>query len=107
MTALKPSPLTRVCLDSEPAFTFTSHMRKTRRYWIEIKDAKGSIVFATAALWDGHNRRAAVAKMLRFDGVLEPPSFPSSVQDVATNIDIESMAASLAIATPAKKTPRN
>jgi hypothetical protein len=47
--------------------------------------------------------------MLRLDGVLEPPSFPSrcSGQDVATNIDVERMAASFAIATPAKKTPRH
>ena len=84
-------------------------MRKTRRYWIEIKDAKGSIVFATAAVWDGPNRRAAVAKILRLDGVLEPPSFPirGSGQDAATNIDVEKMAASFAIATPAKKKPRH
>jgi hypothetical protein len=84
-------------------------MRKACQYWTEIKDAKGSIVFATAAVWDGHNRRAAVAKMLRLDGVLEPPAFPSycAGQDVATNIDVERMAASFAIATPAKKKPRH
>jgi hypothetical protein len=84
-------------------------MRKTRRYSLKIKDAKGSIVFATAAVWDGHDRRAAVAKILRLDGVLEAPSFPShwSGQDVATNLNIERMAASFAITTPAKKKPRH
>jgi hypothetical protein len=84
-------------------------MRKTHRYSIKIKDAKGSIVFATAAVWDGHDRRAAVAKILRLDGVLEPPSFPShrSGQDMATKIDIERMAASFVITTPAKKKPRH
>jgi len=84
-------------------------MRKTRRYSLKIKDAKGSIVFATAAFWDGHDRRAAVAKILRLDGVLEAPSFPSqrSAEDVATNIDVERMAASFAITAPAKKKPRH
>jgi hypothetical protein len=84
-------------------------MRRTRRYSLQIKDAKGSIVFATAAFWDGHDRRAAVAKILRLDGVLEAPSFPSqrSGEDVATNLDVERMAASFAITTPAKKKPRH
>jgi hypothetical protein len=84
-------------------------MRKTRRYWIEIKDAKGSIVFATAAVWDGDDRRAAVAKILRLNGVLEPPSLPSHRlgQDVATNIDVERMSTSFVITTPAKKKPRH
>jgi len=84
-------------------------MRRTRRYSIEIKDAEGSIVFATAAVWDGDDRRAAVAKILRLDGVLEVPSFPSqrSGEDVATNLDVERMAASFAITTPAKKKPRH
>jgi methylmalonyl-CoA mutase cobalamin-binding subunit len=84
-------------------------MRKTRRYSLQIKDAKGSIVFATAAVWDGHDRRAAVAKILRLDGVLEAPSFPSqrSGEDAATNLDVERMAASFTIATAAKKKPRH
>ena len=84
-------------------------MRRTRRYSLKIKDAKGSIVFATAAVWDGPDRRAAVAKILRLDGVLEAPSFPSqrSGEDLATNIDVERMAASFAITAPAKKKPRH
>ena len=84
-------------------------MRKTRRYSLKIKDAKGSILLAAAAVWDGHDRRAAVAKILRLDGVLEAPSFPSqrSGEDVATNIDVERMAASFAITAPAKKKPRH
>jgi hypothetical protein len=84
-------------------------MRKGRRYSLKIKDAKGSIVFATAAVWDGHDRRAAVAKILRLDGVLEAPSLQShrSGEDVATNLDVQRMAASFAITTPAKKKPRH
>jgi hypothetical protein len=86
-------------------------MRKKRRYWIEIKDAKGSILLAAAAVWDGRDRRAAVAKILRLDGVLEAPSFPSQRSgedvDVATNIDVERMAASFVITTPAKKKPQH
>jgi hypothetical protein len=83
-------------------------MRRTRRYSLKIKDAKGSIVLAAAAVWDGHDRRAAVAKILRLDGVLEAPS-PSqrSGEDVATNLDVERMAASFAITAPAKKKPRH
>ena len=83
--------------------------KRIQRYWIEIKDAKGSIVFATAAVWDGRDRRAAVAKILRLNGVLEPPSLPSHRlgQDVAANIDVERMAASFAITTPAKKKPQH
>ena len=84
-------------------------MRKTRRYSLKIKDAQGSIVLAAVAVWDGHDRRAAVAKILRLDGVLEAPSFQSqrSGEDVATNIDVERMAASFAITTPARKKPRH
>jgi hypothetical protein len=82
-------------------------MRKTRRYSLKIKDAQGSIVLAAVAVWDGHDRRAAVAKILRLDGVLEAPAFPSprSGEDVATNL--ERMAASFVITTPAKKKPRH
>ena len=83
-------------------------MRKSHRYSIKIKDAKGAIVFATAAIWDGDDRRVAVAKMLRLHGVLEAPSVPNrSGEDVATNIDVERMAAPFVITTPAKKKPRH
>jgi hypothetical protein len=80
-------------------------MRKTCRYSIQIKDAKGSVVFATGAFWDGDDRRIAVAKILRLDGVIEAPSCPfhSPDPDLATNFD----AASFAISTPAKKNPRH
>ena len=79
-------------------------MRKTRRYSIQIKDAKGPIVFATAAFWDGDDRRIAVAKILRLNGVAEAPSSPthSLYQDLATNFE----AASFALSAPAKKNPR-
>ena len=84
-------------------------MRRTRRYSLQIKDAKGSIVFAAAAVWDGDDWRVAVAKILRLDGVLEAPSFPDqrSGEDVATTIDVERMAASFGITTPARKKPRH
>jgi hypothetical protein len=78
-------------------------MRKSHRYSIKIKDTKGSIVFATAAVWDGDDQRAAVAKILRLHGVLEAPSVLNrSGEDVATNIDVERMAAPFVITTPAK-----
>jgi hypothetical protein len=82
-------------------------MRKPGRYSITIKDAKGSIVFATAAVWDGDDRRAAVAKLLRLDGVVEAPCFPVHRQDVASTFDVERMAASFAAAAPTKKKSRH
>jgi len=78
-------------------------MRRPGRYSITIKGAKGSIVFATAAVWDGDGRRAAVAKLLRLDGVVEVPCFPVHRQDVASIFDVERMAASFATAAPTKK----
>ena len=70
---------------------------------------KAQLYLQRLAVWDGHDRRAAVAKILRLDGVLEAPSFPSqrSGEDVATNLDVERMAASFSITTPAKKRPRH
>jgi hypothetical protein len=82
-------------------------MRRTRRYSLQIKDAKGSIVFAAAAVWDGDDWRVAVAKILRLDGVLEAPSFPDYRQYAATDLDTERMAGSFAITPPAKKKPRH
>ena len=76
MTAADHSRNTRVSGLRVGPSSFTSHMRKPRRYSITIKDAEGSIVFATAAVWDGDDRRAAVAKILRLDGVIEAPCFP-------------------------------
>ena len=86
-----------------------SLMRKTRRYWIEIKDARGSIVLSTAVDWDGDERRVAVAKILRLDGVLDPTSAPTecSGQDVGRNIDVDRMGASLAVIPPTKKKPQH
>jgi hypothetical protein len=63
--------------------------------------AKGSIVFATAAVWD--DRRAAVAKLLHLDGVVEAARFLVHRQDVASIFDVERMAASFAAAAPTKK----
>jgi hypothetical protein len=84
-------------------------MRKTDRYWIEIKDAKGAIVLSTAVDWNGDERRVAVAKILRLDGVLDSTSAPTecSGQDGRRNIDVDRMGASLAVVTPAKKKPRH
>ena len=36
-----------------------------RRYSIEIKDAKGSIVFAATASWDDKDKRGALAQIER------------------------------------------
>jgi hypothetical protein len=43
--------------------------KRNRRYWIEIKDAKGVSVFFTAADWSDGERRAAVAQILRLNEV--------------------------------------
>jgi hypothetical protein len=78
-------------------------MRIPGRYSTTIKDAKGSIVFATAAVWDGDDRRATVANLLRLDGVVEAPRFLVHRQDVASIFDVERMAAFFAAAAPRKK----
>jgi hypothetical protein len=80
-------------------------MRKPSRYSITIKDAKGSIVFATAAVWDGDDRRAAIAKLLRLDGVVEAPCYPIHRQ--ASIFDVERMAASFATTAPTTKKSRH
>ena len=56
----------------------------------------------TAAVWDGDDRRAAVAKPLRLDGV-EASCFPVHRHDVAWIFDVARMAASIASASPTKK----
>jgi hypothetical protein len=84
-------------------------MQKTRRYWIEIKDAKGSTILCVAADWDGDDRRAGVATILRLDGVLERTSASSqcSGQDMGRNINVERMDAVFDTITPLKKRPRH
>jgi hypothetical protein len=82
-------------------------MRKPGRYSITINVAKGSIVFATAAVWDGDDRRAAIAKLLRLDGVVEAPCYSVHRQDVGSIFDVEGMAASFATAAPTKKKSRH
>jgi hypothetical protein len=84
-------------------------MQKTHRYWIEIKDNKGSTILCVAADWDGDDRRAGVATILRLDGVLDRTSSSSQClgQDVGGNIDVDRMGASLDAITPLKKRPRH
>lgn len=81
-------------------------MQKTHRYWIEIKDTKGSTILCVAADWD--DRRAGVATILRLDGVLDRTSASGQClsQDVGRNIDVDRMGASLDAITPLKKRPR-
>jgi hypothetical protein len=50
-------------------------MARTRRYSIEIKDANGKSVLFTTVHWDEEDRRAAVAQILRLDGVPEVYDF--------------------------------
>jgi hypothetical protein len=50
-------------------------MARTRRYSIEIKDANGKSVLFTAVHWDEEDRRAAVAQILRLNGVPEVYDF--------------------------------
>jgi hypothetical protein len=49
--------------------------KRNRRYLIEIKDAKGVSAFFTAADWSDGERRAAVAQILRLNGVPEVYDF--------------------------------
>ena len=68
-------------------------MPKTRacRYSIEIKDAEGRSVLFTVADWDEDERRAAIARLLRLDGVLEansssePEPAPKLGKDISTS----------------------
>jgi hypothetical protein len=48
---------------------------RPHRYSIEIKDVKGQSVFFTAADWNKDDLRAALARILRLDGVIEPHLF--------------------------------
>jgi hypothetical protein len=50
--------------------------RRIRRYLIDIKDATGQSIFFTAADWNDVERRAAIAQILRLEGV--PESMPSA-----------------------------
>ena len=43
----------------------------TRRYSIELKDAKGSVVFAATASWDDKDKRGALAQIERLARLLE------------------------------------
>ena len=83
-------------------------MQKTHRNWIEIKDTKGSTILCVAADWDGDDRRAGVATILRLDGVLDRTSASGQClsQDMGRNIDVDRMGASLDAITPLKKRPR-
>jgi hypothetical protein len=44
---------------------------RARRYLIEIKDVKGSILFSTVAYWDDKDRGIAVAQITRLAGLPE------------------------------------
>lgn len=44
-------------------------MEKTRRYLIEVKDIEtGAPVLATAAAWDGQDKRVALLQIMRLAG---------------------------------------
>ena len=49
--------------------------KRIRRYLIEIKDAKGQSVVFTAADWSDEERRAAIAQIMRLDGVPDAYDF--------------------------------
>jgi hypothetical protein len=42
-----------------------------RRYLIEIRDAKGSVLFSAAAHWRDKDRRIALAQIMRLAGLPE------------------------------------
>lgn len=54
-----------------PIRSFAMPKPRPHRYSIEIKDAKGQSVFFTAADWNKDDLRAALARILRLDGVIE------------------------------------
>ena len=70
---------------------------------LRSKTPKDQLYLPRLAVWDGDGRRAAVANLLRLDGVVEVPCFPVHRQDVASIFDVERMAASFATAAPTKK----
>jgi hypothetical protein len=41
---------------------------RARRYSIEIKEAKGEVLFSTIAYWDDQDRRIALAQITRLAG---------------------------------------
>ena len=43
--------------------------KRIRRYLIDVKDATGQSIIFTAAYWSEQERRAAIAQILRLDGV--------------------------------------
>jgi hypothetical protein len=44
---------------------------RARRYSVEIKDAKGAVLFSTIAYWDDRDRRVALAQITRLAGLPE------------------------------------
>ena len=42
-----------------------------RRYLIEIKDAKGTVLFSAAAHWGDRDKRIALAQIMRLAGLPE------------------------------------
>jgi hypothetical protein len=48
---------------------------RIHRYSIDIRDAKGQSVFFTAADWNDDERRAAIAQILRLEGVPDVHDF--------------------------------
>jgi hypothetical protein len=56
--------------------------KRIRRYLIDIKDATGQSVVFIAAYWSEKERRAAVAQVLRLDGV--PDVYASSEPNLQT-----------------------
>jgi hypothetical protein len=55
-------------------------MPETRRYSIEIRDAKGKSVLFTAADWTDDERRAAVVQILRLADLPDGNSFTAPAE---------------------------
>lgn len=54
-------------------------VKHTRRFLIEIKDAKGASFFRSVAYWDDKGRRAAIAEIMRLAGTPDTDyPFPES-----------------------------
>ena len=80
---------THVLLDFARLSASNSQMRTSRRYSIQVRDSKGSIIFTTTAIWGADDRRVAIAKIMRLEGVIEASSLPSRAPDQGFAMDFE------------------
>jgi hypothetical protein len=77
-TALDPYQVVEVIQLGKKDVVLGMPNRRIRRYLIDIKDATGRSIFFTAADWNDEERRAAIAQILRLDGMPDVYVFSES-----------------------------